>query len=288
MSAWRDGNEAGQPENSKQQAVSSKQQAEALTAFCVLTFMNLKLLLQYDGTDFHGWQIQEGLRTVQGELTRVLSLLEDREVVIHGSGRTDAGVHAEGQVANVDLRREMTPHKLRNAINGNLPPDVRVMFADNAPKDFHARHSARSKTYTYYIVHSQVTSPFWSRYALQEARPLDLGRMRLGAKLFLGQHDWTAFSAAQSDAESRIRNVLRCDVDDRWSARGRCHLIAISITANGFLRYMVRSIAGTLLAAARGEIDQEVIARAIREGRRELVGPTASAHGLTLKSVQYD
>lgn len=250
--------------------------------------MNFKLLLQYDGTDFHGWQIQEELRTVQGELTRVLSLLDDRDVVIHGSGRTDAGVHAEGQVANVDFRREMTPHKLRSAINGNLPPDLRVLFADIAPEDFHARYSARSKTYTYRIVHSQVTSPFWARYALQEARPLDLNRMRSAANLFLGEHDWTAFSAAQSDAESRVRNVLKCDIDDRWSARGRCHLVAVSITANGFLRYMVRSIVGTLLAAGRGEIDEEVIARAIREGRRELAGPTAPAHGLTLKSVQYD
>jgi tRNA pseudouridine38-40 synthase len=250
--------------------------------------MNFKLLLQYDGTDFHGWQIQEELRTVQGELTRVLSLLDDREVVIHGSGRTDAGVHAEGQVANVDLRRKITPYKLRNAINGNLPPDLRVLFADIAPADFHARYSARSKTYTYHIVHSQVTSPFWSRYALQEARQLDLEGMRLAAKLFLGEHDWTAFSAAQSDAESRVRNVRQCELDDQWSARGRCHLISVSIAANGFLRYMVRSIVGTLLAVGRGEIDEEVIARAIREDRRELVGPTAPAHGLTLKSVQYD
>src|SRR5262245_31158561 len=100
--------------------------------------MNFKLLIQYDGTDFHGWQIQEGLRTVQGELARVLSLLEGREVLVHGSGRTDAGVHAEGQVASVELKRDITPNKLRNAINGNLPGDVRVLFAETAPDDFHA------------------------------------------------------------------------------------------------------------------------------------------------------
>ena len=250
--------------------------------------MNFKLLLQYDGTDFHGWQIQEGLRTVQGELTKVLALLAGREVVVHGSGRTDAGVHAEGQVASVKLDREITPNKLRNAINGNLPADVRVLFAEARSDDFHARYSARSKTYCYRIVHGPVLSPFWPRYALQEARPLDLGRMKECAKLFRGEHDWTAFSAAQSDADSRVRNVLGCDIDDHWSARGRCHLIEVTVSANGFLRYMVRSIVGTLLAVGRGELDEHTVKRAIEEGDRDLVGATAPAHGLTLRSVQYD
>src|SRR5436853_3451218 len=155
--------------------------------------MNYRLLLQYDGTDCHGWQTQGELRTVQGELNRVLSLLDGREVTIHGSGRTDAGVHAEGQVANAELQREITPWKLRNAINGNLPQDVRVLFADTAPADFHARYSARRKTYLYRVVHAQLMSPFWTRYALQEARPLDLDRMRACASLFLGDLDWMAF-----------------------------------------------------------------------------------------------
>lgn len=250
--------------------------------------MNFKLLLQYDGTDFHGWQTQTDLRTVQGELTRVLSLLDDREVVVHGSGRTDAGVHAEGQVASVELQREIAPQKLRAAINGNLPDDVRVLFADVAPDGFHARYSARSKTYIYRVVSGQAVSPFWSRYALADARSLDLERMRSCTSLFLGEHDWTAFSAAQSDAGSRVRTITSLEINSGWDARGRCHLIRMTVTADGFLRYMVRSIAGTLLAVGRGEIDQATIARAIREGGRELVGPTAPAHGLTLKSVKYD
>lgn len=250
--------------------------------------MNFKLLLQYDGTDFHGWQIQEGLRTVQGELTRVLSLLDGREVIVHGSGRTDAGAHAEGQVASVQLNREITPDKLRHAINGNLPPDVRVLFMSAAAENFHARYSARGKTYTYRIVHGPVMPPFWSRYALLESRALDLDRAQGCATSFLGEHDWTSFSAAQSDAKSRVRIVTRCDLDHRWSARGRCHLIEISVSANGFLRYMVRSIVGTLLAAARGEIDEATISRALCEGKRELAGATVPAHGLTLTSVQYD
>jgi tRNA pseudouridine38-40 synthase len=250
--------------------------------------MNYRLLLQYDGTDFHGWQIQDGLRTVQAELTRVLSLLDDREVVVHGSGRTDAGVHAEGQVANVELRRHITASKLRNAINGNLARDVRVLFADVAPDDFHARYSARSKSYIYRVVHGPVISPFWSRYAHQEARPLDLQRMRAGASLFLGEHDWTAFSAAQSDAESRVRTILSIDIGDRWDGRGRSHMITIAVTANGFLRYMVRSLAGTLLAVGRGEIDERAIADALSKKVRSLAGETAPAKGLTLKAVSYE
>lgn len=250
--------------------------------------MNYRFLIQYDGTDFHGWQMQTELRTVQGELTRVLSLLDGGAVVVHGSGRTDAGVHAEGQVASAQLQREITPQKLRAAINGNLPGDIRVLFAETALDDFHARYSARAKTYVYRIVHGQVMSPFWARHALGEARPLDLERMRSGAQQFLGEHDWTAFSAAQSGVESRVRKITQLDIDDGWDARGHCHLIAITVTANGFLRYMVRSIVGTLLALGRGEIDELTVARAIGEGDRSLVAPTAPACGLTLKSVQYD
>ena len=250
--------------------------------------MNYRLLIQYDGTDFHGWQTQEGLRTVQGELMRVLSLLDNREVLVHGSGRTDAGVHAEGQVASAQLQREITPQKLRNAINGNLGRDVRVLFAEIASEDFHARYSAVSKTYVYRLVHGPVMSPFWTRFAHQEVRPLDLQRMRECARIFKGEHDWTGFSAAQSDAESRVRTITQLDITDGWDGRGLCHLVEFTITANGFLRYMVRSIVGTLLAVGRDEIATETVARAIREGNRKLVGPTAPACGLTLQRVQYD
>jgi tRNA pseudouridine38-40 synthase len=250
--------------------------------------MNYRLLLQYDGTDFHGWQMQGELRTVQGELARVLSLLDDRDVVVHGSGRTDAGVHAEGQVANAQLQKEMSPAKLRNAINGNLPNDLRVLFVDVAPDDFHARYSAKSKRYAYRLVHGTVMSPFWKRYAHQESRALDLDGMRQCAKLFLGEHDWTAFSAAQSDSETRVRDITEMNISNGWDNRGRCHLIEFTISANGFLRYMVRSIVGTLLAAGRHEIDEGTVARAIQTGDRSLAGATAPAQGLTLMSVQYD
>jgi len=249
--------------------------------------MNFKLTLQYDGTDFHGWQMQGELRTVQQELARVLSLLDGREVVVHGSGRTDAGVHAEGQVASVQLQREFTPAKLRAAINGNLPTDVRVLEAEIVDDEFHARYSALGKTYVYRIVNGPVLSPFWSRYALLEARPVDLDLMSHAAALFLGEHDWTAFSAAQADVESRVRTITRLQVHERSDERARQRMIEITVSAEGFLRYMVRSIAGTLLAVGRGEMDEETVRRAIEEGDRSIAAATAPAKGLTLLSVDY-
>ncbi|HNQ15824.1 MAG TPA: tRNA pseudouridine synthase A, partial [Pyrinomonadaceae bacterium] len=157
--------------------------------------MNFKLTIQYDGTDFCGWQVQDNERTVQGELQRVISLLEGAEVHVAGSGRTDSGVHAEAQIASVKLSKPFTSEKLRAAINGNLWGDVRIMNVEKAPEEFHARFSAKGKTYVYRVVNAPVMSPFWSRYAHHESRPLDVARMNDAARLFLGKHDWTAFSA---------------------------------------------------------------------------------------------
>lgn len=249
--------------------------------------MNYKLLLQYDGTDFHGWQIQENLRTTQGELTSALSLIDGRDVNVHGSGRTDAGVHAEGQVASVEIQREITPEKLRNAINGNVGKDVRVLSVEAVDPEFHARYSALGKTYVYRIVNGPVVSPFWSRYAHQEARKLDLERMRKAAQLFLGRHDWSAFSAAQSDVEDRVRTITQLDISERFDERASGSILEIRVTADGFLRYMVRAIAGTLMAAGRGELEIASILEAIATGQRPLAAATAPACGLTLVSVRY-
>ena len=249
--------------------------------------MNYKLLIQYDGTDFHGWQSQDGFRTVQGELERACSLIEGRDVNVYGSGRTDAGVHAEGQVANVQLEREITPAKLRAAINGNTGKDVRVLAAEVVRDDFHARYSAVEKTYVYRVVNSPVMSPFWARYAHHEARLLDVPRMQAAAELFFGRHDWTAFSAAQSDVEDRVRTITQLDVHERLDERSQGSLIEIRVSAEGFLRYLVRSIAGALLVAGRGELDDSEIKRAIETGVRPIIAATAPAHGLTLLSVKY-
>lgn len=250
--------------------------------------MNYKLLLQYDGTDFHGWQIQEGRRTVQGELTQALSLIDGRSVNVHGSGRTDAGVHAEGQVASVEIQREITTAKLRAAINGNIGRDVRVLAVQAVAGDFHARYSALEKTYVYRIVNGPVISPFWYRYAHHDARPLDLENIRQTAELFCGEHDWTAFSAAQSDVEDRVRTVTQLEISERSDERSHGLLIEIRVSANGFLRYMVRAMAGTLMAVGRGELDREAISEALQTGIRPTAAVTAPACGLTLLSVRYE
>ena len=250
--------------------------------------MNFKLTIQYDGTDFHGWQMQGELRSVQGELTRALSRIEGRDVVVHGSGRTDAGVHAEGQVAHVHLERQIAPEKLRAAINGNTEKDVRVIEAALVDDDFHARYSALEKSYVYRIVNGPVISPFWLRYAHHEARTLDLQRMKSAAALFLGEHDWSAFSSAQSDSEMKRRTITNVAVSEYADDRARARIVEIQISANGFLRYMVRSIAGTLLAVGRGEMGDQLVAQAIASGDRSLVAATAPACGLTLVSVRYE
>jgi tRNA pseudouridine38-40 synthase len=249
--------------------------------------MNFKLTIQYDGTDFHGWQMQGDLRTVQGELTKALSLIDGGPVVIHGSGRTDAGVHAEGQVANVQLQKQITAEKLRAAINGNVGKDVRVLAVQLVDDEFHASYSALEKTYIYRIVNGPVISPFWLRYAHHEARSLDLETMKRTAKLFLGQHDWTSFSAAQSDVKDRVRTITRLEIVDHWDERALGRMIEISVSADGFLRYMVRSIVGTLLEFGRGEIDQGTVASALSTSNRQLAGDTAPAKGLTLREVFY-
>ncbi|HEX8195825.1 MAG TPA: tRNA pseudouridine(38-40) synthase TruA [Pyrinomonadaceae bacterium] len=249
--------------------------------------MNYKLLIQYDGTDFHGWQIQEGQRTVQGELTRVLGLLEGASVQVAGSGRTDAGVHAEGQVASVRLSKPFEPEKLRAALNGNLRRDARVLKVEKAADDFHARFSATGKTYVYRIVNAPVLSPFWARYAVLESRPLNLTEMQNAAQAFLGVHDWTAFSAASAEAENRVREITELTVETRWDTRASAAFFDITVSAEGFLRYMVRSIVGTLLEVGREAKSVETVQEAIVTGNRFLVGATAPAHGLTLLKVDY-
>ena len=250
--------------------------------------MNYKLLIQYDGTDFHGWQVQENDRTIQGELERVIGTLEGDPVRVTGSGRTDAGVHAEGQVANIHLNKEWTTVKLQKAINGNLWRDIRIMSVEEAGDQFHARFSAKQKTYVYRVINAPVMSPFWRRFAHHEGRPLDVGRMNDAARLFLGEHDWSAFASVHTDGESKVRDVRRFNITSKWDERARASLIEFEITANGFLRYMVRSIVGTLLEVGRGERELDSVQTGILTGDRKHAGMTATAKGLTLFKVDYD
>jgi tRNA pseudouridine38-40 synthase len=195
--------------------------------------------------------------------------------------------HAEGQVASVRIEREITPEKLRAAINGNVGKDLRVLAAEVVPDEFHARYSAIEKTYVYRVVNGLVMSPFWMRYAHQEARPLDLARMQAATELFLGKHDWTAFSAAQSDVEDRVRTITGLEITETFDVRSQNLLLEVRVSAEGFLRYMVRAIAGALMAVGRGELDRDEVTKAIESGVRNNAIVTAPANGLTLVSVKY-
>ena len=214
-------------------------------------------------------------------------MIDGRSVNVHGSGRTDAGVHAEGQVASVEIQRAISTAKLRSAVNANTGKDVRVLEVEAARDDFHARYSALEKTYVYRIVNGPVVSPFWCRYVHQDARKLDLEQMKSSAELFPGRHDFAAFSAAQSDVEDRVRTVTRLEIHERADERLRGSLIEIHVSAEGFLRYMVRAIAGTLMAVGRGELDRNAISEALETGVRPAPAVTAPACGLTLLSVRY-
>lgn len=251
--------------------------------------INYRLDIQYDGTDFCGWQIQgKGERTIQGELTRVLSDLDGRAVTVHGAGRTDSGVHADGQVANVFLEREFTPERLRAAINGNLPADVRIASVSVLPEEFNARFAAKGKTYRYRIVNARVMPPFWRRFALREARKLDLDKMRECLPLMMGEHDWSAFSSSHTDVESHVRNVTRLTIGEEPLAGNEGRLLTITAEAEGFVRYMVRGIVGALVAVGRGDAEPRTIAEALRSGVRPDRCVTVAAHGLTLVKVHYD
>lgn len=251
--------------------------------------INYRLVIQYDGTDFCGWQVQgTGERTVQGELDRVLSLLDDRAVTIHGAGRTDTGVHAEGQVATVLLQHDFQPWHLQAAMNGNLPHDIRITCVDIVPDRFNARHEAKGKTYRYRIVNAKVMPPAWRRFALREGRRLDLDAMRACIPLLIGRHDFTAFASAKVTVLSRIRDLTTLTIDVETVEGIDGQLITITIGAAGFIRYMARGIAGALLAVGRGEFKPEAITQALESGIRPQGFNTAKAHGLTLMKVHYD
>jgi tRNA pseudouridine38-40 synthase len=242
---------------------------------------NVKVILEYDGSDFHGWQIQAGGRTVQGVLEEILSRLDHRPVTVHGAGRTDAGVHAEAQVANFLLQREMAEVELLRAINGNLPYDVRVKHVELVAPDFHARHDAVEKTYRYRMFLGRIVSPFLYRYVYQLIFPVDVAAMQRAAQSLIGEHDFASFSTRERKGKTTVRRVteLRLSQED--------DLLTLEISANGFLRYMVRTIAGTLCEVGRGRIAVEAMPQILQARDRGRAGPTLPAKGLTLVRVRY-
>ena len=243
--------------------------------------MNYRITIAYDGTDYQGWQMQANAPTIQGVITAALGRLEGRPVTVYGAGRTDSGVHAEGQVASFRLTRERSPEELRRAMNGNLPPNIRVLEAATVADNFHARSDARSKTYRYQIYTAEVMNPLLARYAWHYHYALDAERLAEDGRALLGTHDFTAFTVASCETKTRVRTLT----DFRLEVNGP--LWSLYFTADGFLRYMVRTMVGSLLEANRGRLKAASIAKLIESRDRTLIGACAPAKGLTLMKVEY-
>ena len=240
--------------------------------------------IAYDGTDFFGWQRQPSARSVQQDLEEALLPLspDGAPVAVHGSGRTDAGVHARGQVAHFDLAREMDPVALRRALNTRLAPDVRVLAAAVAAPDFDARRSAHSKQYRYFVWNAEVMDPARRRFRHHVPRALDLAAMRRAAAGFVGEHDFAAFTAnPDRPVESTVRRVFAVEVE------GDGPEVEIRVTGNGFLYKMVRSISGFLLAVGTGREKPEAVAEVLASRVRTARVESAPACGLSLWQVFY-
>jgi tRNA pseudouridine38-40 synthase len=240
---------------------------------------NYKIVLAYDGTDFHGWQRQPDERTVQGAVEEAILRITRKKPAVHGAGRTDAGVHALGQAASFRVATRLEPEELFRALNAVLPWDVRILRLEKAPPGFEARKSAKSKVYRYRIVQSPGISPFDFRYALHWPFPLNLRAMRAAAAVFERRADFTAFSS------NRERNPVRTVRRSEFRKSGG--ELVYTIEAEGFLRYMVRTIVGTLIEIGRGKYPPERVEEIFRRKERSLAGPTAPAKGLCLVRVDY-
>lgn len=249
---------------------------------------HLKLTIAYDGTGLVGWQRQASGVSVQGVLEEALALLDGAPVAVAGAGRTDAGVHALGQVASITLKRTIEPHRLVKAVNMHLPPAVRVLRAEEVGPEFHARFRATAKRYRYRIANSAVLSPFERPYVWHVPwPPLDVAAMDAAATRLVGTHDFAAFQGAGTDVESSVRTLWSSAVVAEEPEPG-ARLVTYEVRGEGFLRHMVRAIAGTLVDVGRGRQRPETIDGILASRTRGAAGRTAPPAGLFLVAVEYD
>jgi len=238
-------------------------------------------VVQYDGTGYHGFQRQPGLVTVQELLEKAIKAITGEEVRVTGAGRTDAGVHARGQVVNFHTAGTIPDERFPFALNSVLPPDVVVVGVERVSPEFHARRNAISKVYRYSVLNRVFPCPFLRRYAYHVPQRLDLPAMMEAAGYLVGRHDFASFRAAGSSARTTIRTLTGLE----WRREG--DLLHLRAEADGFLYHMVRAIAGTLLEVGRGKLEPEEVRRILEARNRDLAGPTAPAHGLCLEEVRY-
>ena len=274
---------------------------------------NWKLTLAYDGTEFRGWQVQPGELTVQGELQAALGRITGESPLPQGSGRTDAGVHALGQVASFTLSAPIPAENLQRALNRTLPPAIRILEARTAPSTFHARHSAVAKSYEYRVFQEAICPPFLARYVYACPWPMDVEALQRAARLFEGEHDFMSFAATDPELVNRdydpgakpgtrplpregfqaepplaatVRRIFSSDWEERQCEAGA--LLVYRVRGSGFLHHMVRNLVGTMLDVGRGRFSAGAIPGILAALSRAAAGPTAPARGLFLHSVEYD
>ncbi len=245
----------------------------------------LRLTIEYDGTELGGWQRQPNAPTVQAHLERALATMLQHEVRVTGASRTDAGVHALGQVATFQTVRTIPVHGLRRGLNGLLPPAIAVTDVAEVPADFHPRFSASGKHYQYLVVNRADRSPRWARWAWHRPEALDHAAMAEAARGFIGRHDFAGFRATGCAARTTTRTLHRVEIGPRM---GDPDVLAIDVEGDAFLRNMVRILVGTLLGVGEGRLAAAQIAEIIASRDRRRAGQTAPAHGLTLVAVRYD
>lgn len=272
-----------------------------------------KLTLSYDGTEFRGWQVQPGERTIQGELQAALGRITGESPLPQGSGRTDAGVHALGQVASFALAAPIPAENLTRALNRTLPTAIRVLESKTVRSTFHARHSAVGKTYEYRVFRETLCPPFLTRYVYACPWPMDFEALQGSARVFEGEHDFLSFAATDPELTDRrpgldsepdlrpipregfqiepptaatVRRIFSSSWEERSSDAGK--LLVYSVRGSGFLHHMVRNLVGTMLDVGRGRLRTDNISAIIAARSRAAAGPTAPARGLFLHSVEYD
>jgi len=247
---------------------------------------NLKLVLTYDGSEFSGWQVQPDAATIQGTLASAIGRLTGEKVLPQGSGRTDAGVHALGQVASFTTDSPIPAQSLAKALNDTLPASIRVLEAHDAPAGFHARKSARAKTYCYRMFRGAVCSPFQARYVWHFPYPLNETAMQAAAGAVVGEHDFTSFAAVDPERsrEEEISNVRQIFCS-RWEREA--DEFVYTVRGNGFLHHMVRNLVGTFLLVGKGTLRPGDIASILEARKRSAAGATVPACGLCLVGVEY-
>ncbi len=244
---------------------------------------NIRIKITYEGTRYQGWQKQETSdNTIQGKFEKLLSLMCEEEITIQGSGRTDAGVHALGQVANFHTHSNMSTSEMLAYMNQYLPEDIAVVEVEEVPERFHSRLNAKGKRYTYRVLNSHIPNVFWRRFAYTMPEELDLQAMREAAEYMLGEHDFKSFTSTKKGKKSTVRRI------DRITVQKEGDLITFTFEGNGFLYHMVRILTGTLLEVGRGKRSPHSIQELIHAKNRELAGELVPGKGLVLEEVYYE